>query len=69
MSKQHFNKLENQVLTVSDLVICSEDTYNNLSSKTASLYIVLKQASIGNTKYYNLMDNEGNVLKQKVLTS
>lgn len=69
MSKQHFNKLENQVLTVSDLVICSEDTYNNLSSKTASLYIVLKQSTVDNTKYYNLMDNQGNVLKQKVLTS
>lgn len=60
MSKQQFNKLENQVLTVTNLTICTENTYNALSQKTATLYLVL----IGNTgnQTFQFMDNVGNII-------
>lgn len=60
MSKQLFNKLENQVLTVTNLTICTENTYNSLSQKTATLYLVIT----GNTgnQTFQFMDNVGNII-------
>lgn len=67
MSKQQFNKLENQVLTVTNLTICTENTYNALSQKTATLYLVL----IGNTgnQTFQFMDNVGNIINLANSTS
>lgn len=46
MSKQHYTKLESNVLTKSDIVICTENEYNNLSIRTASLYFVITSSGL-----------------------
>lgn len=60
MSKEHFNKLENQVLTTTNLTICTAAEYNSLAQKPASLYLVIS-GTAGN-QICQLMDNAGNVI-------
>lgn len=60
MSKQHFNKLENDVLTTSNLIICTNTQYNNTVLRPASLYIVIS-GEVGK-QTLQFKDNLGNII-------
>ena len=60
MSKQHYTKLEDKVLTKTNLTICTETEYNNMETYSSSLYLVIIGTQ-GNQSF-QLMDSLGNVI-------